>query len=612
MTCTLHIILILPHLLLTHAVYITCQSPEYAPSWSSTLCLQCPAGSFTTQQSCMPMSITIPSSVSTCNPFTYDIRRSFNPAYFCGTEEVRFDYDGEYSTVFRHSTDGTSFNTLPFLTCSEADAYNDDNFICHMLECQTTAREMCIICPPGTFSTANAWECTTCPAGSFNTAAGSTACRACPQGQSSPAGSTVCTSCQPGKYNNVVGGVCLDCIAGTYMSAIGAAACTACSAGSYSTDIGRTSECIPCRPTTYTPSPGATTCISCPAYTYSATGTPGSTMSPMYGSSSINNCKACPAGTGGVVYYDTDATTSISTPLFMYDAYPSPSSCPSAIWQYAGLNQGFPFYRCDSNSLWYCKVNYAYYWWWNAAYPSGEGLSLPSNQFMVALHQPGFLQPQTPIMSCMTCPAGTYSNITGASACSQCPSGTYSSRYASSCQGCFIGTYSSGVGITSSSTCTACLPGTYGPTNGLEACLKCSQGFYSLAVGATLVSTCTACSTGFSTDEKMGQTQCTQCPQGTFSTPGATTCAQCPAGTYGYAPGISACINCTRGSYSSSLSKQTCTPCDFGLYTTATRATTCMSCSAGTYAYVTGSTTCTQCPNGTGSFPAARACVTCV
>ena len=142
-------------------------------------------------------------------------------------------------------------------------------------------------------------------------------------------------------------------------------------------------------------------------------------------------------------------------------------------------------------------------------------------------------------------------------------------------------------------------------------CYSCSTGTYSSAIRASSASTCVSCSGG-SYGSTTSLTKCTQCSQGMFSPEGSTACSMCPAGTYGHAPGISACINCTRGSYSSSTGKQACTACDFGLYTTATRATTCASCAAGTYAYLTGSTTCTPCPNGTGSFPAARACVTCV
>ena len=204
-----------------------------------------------------------------------------------------------------------------------------------------------------------------------------------------------------------------------------------------------------------------------------------------------------------------------------------------------------------------------------------------------------YINTQTAASSCLNCPFFTYSTMVGATSssdCAPCIAGQYADPLKGGCPVCEAGSYqSSSAGAT---VCTGCERGTYG-TALMES------------------SACTPCPAGYSTNAT-GLTACSQCPQATYATPGMTACTPCPAGTYGHAPGIGACTTCTRGSYSSSTGKQACTPCDFGLYTTATRATTCASCAAGTYAYVTGSTTCTPCPNGTGSFPAARACVTCI
>lgn len=62
----------------------------------------------------------------------------------------------------------------------------------------------------------------------------------------------------------------------------------------------------------------------------------------------------------------------------------------------------------------------------------------------------------------------------------------------------------------------------------------------------TAGASCTACPAGKSTLSSTGQTQCFDCPAGTFSTAGGP-CQPCPAGTFSTA-GSPSCTPCPAGS----------------------------------------------------------------
>jgi len=76
------------------------------------------------------------------------------------------------------------------------------------------------------------------------------------------------------------------------------------------------------------------------------------------------------------------------------------------------------------------------------------------------------------IIPCISCEAGTYSNITSASKCLPCEAGTYSNiTSASKCLPCEAGTYSN---ITSASRCLPCEIGNCSNL-GSEICISCSN-----------------------------------------------------------------------------------------------------------------------------------------
>ena len=148
----------------------------------------------------------------------------------------------------------------------------------------------CDKCGPGTYSNTmaakSATYCLRCTPGTFNNASASTSCRPCPRGFYAPAfGSTQCLPCPPGFFQDLTGmGFCKPAPKGYY--SLGAAvAPVQCDIGTFQ-DQRSQSGCKPCSPGGYCISRGLTAAALCPLGTFN----------PLRGSSSITDCKACPAG----------------------------------------------------------------------------------------------------------------------------------------------------------------------------------------------------------------------------------------------------------------------------------------------------------------------------
>ena len=162
-------------------------------------------------------------------------------------------------------------------------------------------------------------------------------------------------------------------------------------------------------------------------------------------------------------------------------------------------------------------------------------------------------------------------------------------------------------------SCTSCPAGTYS-TGGAFVCTKCLAGKYSSNVGATSSSTCQTCSAG--TYSTGAASSCTTCPTGTKSSAGASSCS-CPAGNYVLMGSATGCGTCPFGTYSSTDGSFSCTSCIGGTITLNTGSTSindciCPSgqlkdssgicigtiCQAGYYGQL-NSSLCTPCSNGT-------------
>ena len=412
-------------------------------------------------------------------------------------------------------------------------------------------------------------------------------------------------SCSPGQYNNNN-------------------VCTPCPSGTYPIQSSSTTNTYP--PATLT---SATTALSDGTYVASAssnyasenpwkafnknTGFPGWTTS----SKSYNN-------NGGLYLYSTYSTSfykigSVSlTSLrgeFLQIRMPSPTVIVSYSMAYtavrhpkdytiAGSNDGTTWYEVVSQTSAQLYMKYMTiitpdtpqsrnaYTYFRIIVNTIEGDSTSTYGYctIMELYLNGY---RSPVTSCTSCPAGTYSTG-GAFLCTACPAGMYSSS----------------VGATSSSTCQTCSAGTY-------------------STGAA--SSCTTCPTG--TKSSAGASSCS-CPTGTYVLIGsATGCATCPFGTYSSTDGSLSCTSCIGGAItlntgSTSINDCICpsgqlknnsgicigTICQAGYYGQL-NSSLCTPCSNGTYNSYTGKygiESCLTCVSGMTSRPGASSCFSCL
>ncbi len=153
---------------------------------------------------------------------------------------------------------------------------------------------------------------------------------------------------------------------------------------------------------------------------------------------------------------------------------------------------------------------------------------------------------------CTACPAGKFSNVTGAAGateCAACASGFTSASGSSSC-----------VLITPPPTPSPTPPPTPPPTPAPTPA-NCGMGQYSTGPS------CASCPQGkYSTTlAAMSDATCRACNPGTFAdTEGSTTCLDCPAGTFALEYGRSNCTACGDGFYANRAASTSCQPCPLG------------------------------------------------
>lgn len=105
------------------------------------------------------------------------------------------------------------------------------------------------------------------------------------------------------------------------------------------------------------------------------------------------------------------------------------------------------------------------------------------------------------------------------------------------------------------------------------------------------------CGSGQARPNGLAESECQDCPKGTFSLASSTgrTCRACSPGTFAGAPGSTECESCMSGTYASQA-----------------LASMCLTCDPGTAAPSEGSSNCSQCPKGMlTSQPGASRCVLC-
>lgn len=165
-------------------------------------------------------------------------------------------------------------------------------------------------------------------------------------------------------------------------------------------------------------------------------------------------------------------------------------------------------------------------------------------------------------MNCLSCRAGTYSNVSAATKCEACPPGTYSQAKAS--------------------FCVKCGPGT-GLGSWKNGCFPCDAGYYNDGS----LKYCQVCPSGTSANKGKGATKCVSCPKGTYRDMRYVTaisywkCPRCRRNTYSNVEGATQCQLCPLGTVSDKGATE-CKPCPAGTYRSRILRTNCIACDAET------------------------------
>ena len=220
--------------------------------------------------------------------------------------------------------------------------------------------------------------------------------------------------------------------------------------------------------------------------------------------------------------------------------------------------------------------------------------------------------------SCMICIKGSRASQQGADSCDICDPGFYQDTDKQSlCKACPAGKWSETSGAISEAQCRNCVAGKYvnaEASSSVDSCVDCPPGKKAIESGATEDSVCTDCMAGlFSIG---GKEQCTSCPKGYVQPDGASaTCFKCGSGAIARNNGID-CDNCLEGTFreggdDEKLSE--CTSCPRGWSQNVQQQAACLPCVPGKYADGVGQHQCDKCLVGKHSSTAKSAsCSDCV
>lgn len=359
----------------------------------------------------------------------------------------------------------------------------------------------CTRCPPGTYQhMMNATSCIPCSGGTYLSYYGGqapNACQNCPIGTFSSAGSSSCTRCRRGTFSNFGSDKCVRCPKGTIISA-------------YPTSQTPREYCEKCY-SGYTDKVNLLECLPCPR---------GSSAPP--GSSSIKQCKRCPAGTvsdgrnecspcyAGTMP-NSDSSGCISCPLgFKFEQLSGVAKCvPCQPGEYAKVGQSF-FGIHTPEGCQQCPENTTTY-----------GLAA---RFCRRLNGPcpkGYLQ--TPAGDCVRCNTDERYDVK-LQHCVPCPPNQGS-----------VG----GLPL----KCAPCTD----VVKARIATSKCALGV-SMRVRLKFADENRKCSPGYRIkDTRLGRF-CEACKEGTFSAqPNSRVCRPCPRGTIAAEFGSEKCEKCPTG-----------------------------------------------------------------
>ncbi|XP_022100039.1 zonadhesin-like [Acanthaster planci] len=657
--------------------------PGYYSAGQTTNCTACPAGYACPSQ-------TDPSAMFECLPGTYSLGAqssctSCAPGKFCpDTDSDASNGDcaaGHYSfTAFARctsclsgwkcpSTDGSgnarciagTYSTGNATSCTECPAGyecprtdSDSQVPCSAGYYSDGLQESCTACSPGYEcpDTSDSNQNAQCQAGFYSVGA-QQACTQCPAGFACPSvyssfaitcyagsyalpGSTSCTECPAGQFCNDTMTSPENCATG-YYSLGGQVACTPCPPGYYcpQTDSGP----IICPAGTYT-NQSMTECLDCdPGYACpegSQSRNPTDGICPQgYYCEDGTTLSVCPAGTYGNMSGATSATEgcAMCPPGYFCPAVPVVGTpgpeyqCPRGYYCPAGTTYATE-YGCDGGTygikLMADKPEDC------VACPAGRYCPLGCSDPLVCLRG-HYCPAHTQNYADNPCPAGTFTEESGASAveyCKTCPEGHYCASGIDTPTPCPQGTFNPDTGQDTVEDCDTCTAGFACTQLGLtEPDSHCQPGYYCPSGSDSPNANANACPAGSYTDyhNLTAAFQCDTCPEQfacLIGTGGQNQppelCAQghyCPAGTqnpsqYPCAAGSwtnqtnlaaqEECYECPRGWYCLEGSTAPTDTCATGHYCPAgTQTATQFPCHAGSYSNDRGNIRWEQCEDCT-------------
>ena len=524
-----------------------CRPGSYKTSYGVDLCIPCPPGfstvGFEGQAYCWPCAVGLStvgkSGQATCTPCA-----PYSDALAAGAASC--------TCVLGASLDYTGSECVPCPAGTYAK-YLDDGQL------------QCIACGPGMFTgVSGASSCDRCLPGTYAAIWGLSACLKCPLNTTSYGLSqTSCEACANETYTLREGSLFCLCPPGTrvLISSTFRDRCLACPVGYYQPNgepdyavVANGSlplVCMPCEPGTYNAEEQRAYCVVCPVGKYEARwGStdcaecgPLSTTQTSSRQTSIGDCECVPGS--GRSYGGFDCVL-----------------CPVDFYQpkVGGDCVGCPAYQTNSEEgSTGCDVCVA-----------GSTTVERNNRVECDVCEPGLYQPMSRQTFCMRCPVGTFSDSRGSTFCKVCDQGVFAG-FEGSTTCTFCPAHSDTVGVPGSSACTCDLGYHYSEYS--NSCIKCPLGFF---------------------QELRGQS-CQACNKGTYSSVlGSSACRGCASGTFGAVGGLSACVDCPinmTSSYSFSylllspplpFTITQCTPCPDKSYTLQEGSSICY-CPAGTY-----------------------------
>ncbi|EKX43721.1 hypothetical protein GUITHDRAFT_110175 [Guillardia theta CCMP2712] len=434
-------------------------------------------------------------------------------------------------------------------------------------------------------------------------------CLSCTAGFYCPnRGMTAPISCGPGKFSGFGYSVCDQCPAGhfcptaqnnTYANVM---EFFVCDAGLY------------CPPgMSFVPEPLSSSCSPayyCPRGTPEMVPCPSGTYNPRNGSSSIQDCLACPGG-----YWCSQNTSTFVNNLCAPGYYcPAGSKTPFSVPCPAGTYRSESFGKNESDCAecvegYYCPP------------ASKRGLVCPAGSYCPN----GVGEP-------IKCPAGYFRSSVGGLAladCAYCEPGYFCDQPgliqpSGLCQPGYFCTYGQYTSAPENGVCFAghycpegtrspvpCPPGTYNPLNGSKTtldCLPCPPGKSCPTFG--IVQPPEACSPGFyctlasRSSSPSNSSNGGLCPAGTYCPAGAFKPKPCDPGFFAPVPALSSCQRCPAGFFCFNLSTILPQICPAGHYCPETSSSP-IQCPPGSYSNLTGLrniSECIPCPKGKYCF----------